>query len=83
MRTVFYNGCVYTGEMPLAQAFVVQDERFIFAGTDEEALAYSAETKIDLGGAFVIVLELNARHRGTELICTSLQTAESNVIERL
>lgn len=39
MRTIYRNGAVYTGELPLCRAFVVEDGRFICAGSDEDALA--------------------------------------------
>ena len=32
MRTIYYNGAVYTGESELAQAFAEEDGRFIFVG---------------------------------------------------
>ncbi|MBQ9951144.1 MAG: amidohydrolase [Clostridia bacterium] len=53
MRTIYHNAAVYTGTLPLQQAFVVEDDRFLFAGSDEDALAYSADSVVDLGGAFV------------------------------
>ena len=53
MRTIYHNAAVYTGALPLQQAFVVEDDRFLFAGSDEDALAYSADSVVDLGGAFV------------------------------
>lgn len=53
MKTVYYNGEVYTGEWPLASAFAVEDGKFVFAGTDEEAAALAADARVDLGGAFV------------------------------
>lgn len=55
MKTVYHNAAVYTGKLPLVQAFAVQDGRFTFAGTDAEALARLEEgdTAVDLGGAFV------------------------------
>ncbi len=53
MKTVYYNACVYTGSLPLLQAFGVEDELFFFAGTNEEALALDADARIDLQGAFV------------------------------
>lgn len=37
MRTIYYNGKVYTGEMPLVSAFIVEDGKFVFAGSDLEA----------------------------------------------
>ena len=53
MKTVYYNGAVYTGELPLVSAFAVKDGKFIFAGTDEDAAKIAADARIDLGGAFV------------------------------
>ena len=50
---VYENARVYTGELPLCQAFAVEDGRFVFAGSNEEAAALSADERIDLGGAFV------------------------------
>ncbi len=52
MKTVYYNGQVYTGTLPLKQAFAVENGRFCFAGTDQEALALEGE-KQDLQGKFV------------------------------
>lgn len=53
MRTVYHNAVVYTGQMPLQQAFVVEDGRFAFVGSNVEALAQSTGNVIDLEGAFV------------------------------
>lgn len=64
MQTVYYNGVVYTGEMPCKEAFVVEDGRFTYVGNTMEAfekadrtaaIKYDRETieKIDLQGAFV------------------------------
>ena len=53
MRTVYYNAAVYTGTLPLAEAFGVEDGVFFFTGTSEEALKQSADTFTDLKGAFV------------------------------
>ena len=52
MRTVYYNGKMYTGQLPLAEAFVVEEGKFLFAGSSAEALAFEGE-KIDLDGKFV------------------------------
>lgn len=55
MRTIYYGGQVYTGSLPLAEAFAVEDGRFVFAGTNQEALALAeagGET-VDLKGRFV------------------------------
>ena len=55
MRTIYRNGAVYTGELPLCRAFVVEDGRFICAGSDEDALAMKepGDEVTDLKGRFV------------------------------
>ncbi|MGN0976479.1 MAG: amidohydrolase [Faecousia sp.] len=55
MKTIYHHAAVYTGQLPLVQAFVVQDGKFTFAGTDAEALKLFEEgdAAVDLGGAFV------------------------------
>jgi predicted amidohydrolase YtcJ len=49
---VFFNGKIYTMNSPgeTVSAIVVRDGRIVFAGADEEALAYPAAEKEDLGG---------------------------------
>ena len=55
MKTIYYNGNVYTGELPLVEAFAVEDGKFIGEGTNEEikALATSEDVLVDLNGNFV------------------------------
>lgn len=53
MKTVYYNAQVYTGELPLQEAFAVEDGHFIFAGSNSAALALEAEAYIDLDRKFV------------------------------
>ena len=53
MRTLYYHGTVYTGRLPLQQAFAVEDGKFIFSGSDAEALSLPVDAKVDLQGAFV------------------------------
>ena len=53
MKTVYYNARVYTGSLPLQQAFAVENGRFCFVGTNEQALALDAQRTEDLYGAFV------------------------------
>jgi len=53
MKTAYTNACVYTGKLPLQQAFIVEDGKFAFVGTDEEVLAQPFDEKVDLGGTFV------------------------------
>ena len=55
MKTIFYNGKVYTGELPLAEAFVVENGMFSYAGDTAGALALAQEedARVDLEGRFV------------------------------
>ena len=55
MRNIYYNGRVYTGELPLCSAFAVEDGRFTLVGDDETLLASAREgdALTDLSGRFV------------------------------
>lgn len=53
MRTLYYNASVYTGSLPLQEAFAVEDNRFCFAGSRVEAENLDVDARVDLGGAFV------------------------------
>ena len=55
MKTIYYNGKIYTGELPLQQAFVVKEDRFIYVGDSEtaRAMADADDCMIDLEGNFV------------------------------
>ena len=53
MKTVYYNAKVYTGQLPLQQAFSVEDGVFIEVGSNEDARVWAAQQRVDLGGAFV------------------------------
>lgn len=55
MKTIYYNGIVYTGSLPMCEAFAVEDGTFVFAGTNEKAQAIfqDGDRSIDLNGAFV------------------------------
>ena len=55
MKTAFYNGIVYTGELPLQEAYVVEDGRFGIVGTDAEVLSSlrPEDKRVDLEGRFV------------------------------
>lgn len=55
MKTIYWNGAVYTGELPLAEAFVVAEDKFLFVGSSEQALALweAGDQAVDLNGAFV------------------------------
>ena len=53
MKTIYFNGQIYTGQLPLLQAFGVENGRFFFCGSNEEAAALNADTRVDLENAFV------------------------------
>ncbi|MBP1582292.1 MAG: amidohydrolase family protein, partial [Oscillospiraceae bacterium] len=55
MKEIFYNANVYSGSLPLREAFVVEDGRFLFVGDNESALALAQEgdSLHDLEGKFV------------------------------
>lgn len=55
MKTAFYNGKVYTGELPLQEAFLVENGCFSRVGSDREILSTLApgDRETDLKGRFV------------------------------
>lgn len=55
MKTLYFNGTVYTGELPMVTAFSVEDGRFLMVGTDMEILESKkpGDAVVDLGGRFV------------------------------
>ena len=55
MKTVYCNGSVYTGSLPLAEAFGVEDGSFFFVGTNAEARAQHADALVDLQAKNVTV----------------------------
>lgn len=55
MKTLYDHGQVYTGQLPLASAFVVEGDRFLAVGNrdDLEKFVDNDTKKVDLGGKFV------------------------------
>jgi len=53
MRRAFYNGKIYTGQLPLQEAFLVEDGRFLYVGSSDAVLAMDADARTDLEGRFV------------------------------
>lgn len=49
VKTLYCNGRVYTGQLPLKSCFAVEDGRFCSVGED----APNADVRVDLQGAFV------------------------------
>jgi len=53
MKTIYYNAIVYTGTLPLQDAFGVENDRFFFVGTNQKAKEQPADDYVDLKGVFV------------------------------
>ena len=55
MKRAYYNGKIYTGELPLREAFIVEDGRFGSVGENREILSslQPGDEKHDLKGAFI------------------------------
>ncbi len=55
MRTIYFGGRVFTGELPLQQAFVVEDGCFASVGSDDQILSQSkpGDERVSLEGRFV------------------------------
>ena len=46
MKTSYYNAHVYTGQFPLKQAFLVENNRFIAVGSNAEILCEQLGVRI-------------------------------------
>ena len=53
MKTAYYNATVYTGTLPLQQAFIVEDGKFVRVGRNEDILSIDSNERVDLQGKFV------------------------------
>ena len=55
MKTAYFNAKVYTGTLPLCEAFTVENGRFGMTGSNDEILLSLSDTdvRIDLKGSFV------------------------------
>ena len=53
MRIAYYNGHIYTGNLPLEQAFMVENGKFSAVGSDTEILSLESDQAVDLHGRFV------------------------------
>ncbi len=52
MKTLYFNGRVYTGE-DFKEAFIVEDDKFVKTGNSAELLNEAYDQKVDLEGKFV------------------------------
>lgn len=89
MKTIYINGKVYTGSLPLAEAFAVEDGKFTFCGSNAEGRALAAESGelVDLAGAFVCA-GFNDSHMhllsyGSALNCAALNEHTESLAEML
>ena len=53
MKVLYKNAEVYTGKLPLKEAFAVENGKFIFAGSNSEGEQIEYDEIIDLNGKFV------------------------------
>ena len=53
MKIAYIHGQVYTGSLPLQQAFLEEDGKFLAVGSDETVLSHNADQVVDLEGKFV------------------------------
>lgn len=78
MKTVYYNGNIYTGEKHVS-AFVVENNEFVYVGNDKEALDMYIDNDIryDLNGSFVCA-GFNDSHMHMLSLGRSLSVARLN-----
>ena len=53
MKTAYINGRVYSGDLPLQEAFIVENGKFTAVGSNAEITAQEAGQTVDLDGRFV------------------------------
>jgi len=53
MKTLYKNAVIYTGTGSPAEAFAVEDGRFVFVGSNAQADYVDADETVDLKGSFV------------------------------
>ena len=53
MKTAYINGRVYTGDLPLQEAFIVENGKFTAVGSNAEITAQESGQTVDLNGRFV------------------------------
>lgn len=53
MKTIYVNGQVYTGSLPLKEAFVEEDGKFVAVGDNNSVASYEGNV-VDLKGQFVM-----------------------------
>lgn len=87
MKTLYYNGRVYSGELPLAQAFAVENGQFCFVGSEEAGRALRCEREVDLKGAFVCAgfndSHMHLLNYGQFLNCARLNEHTGSLAEML
>ena len=80
--TLFYNANVYTGEK-FAEAFAVEDGKFTFVGSNEEANKLNCSERINLQGKFVCSgfndSHMHLLNYGQALACADLSANTSSL----
>lgn len=83
---LYYGGKVYTGE-GFCEAFVVENGKFCFAGSNEEAKKLNADERIYLGGKFVCAgfndSHMHLLNFGQALKCADLASHTSSLKEMI
>ena len=78
MKNIYFNGQVYTGELPLVEAFVEENGKFVFTGSSAEAKAMALDGDVctDLQGKFVCCgfndSHMHLLNFGQSLLCAQL-----------
>lgn len=89
MKTIYINGKVYSGSLPLVEAFAVENGKFTFCGSSADALALSAagDNIVDLGGAFVCAgfndSHMHLLNYGAALNCAALNEHTESLVGML
>lgn len=87
MKTIYTDGRVFTGRLPLAEAFAVENGHFCAVGTDEELLAMRQEgdAVVSLEGRFVcpgfIDSHMHLLNFGNAMMQCDLASATGSVAE--
>lgn len=80
LKTIYRNGEIYTGTLPLVSAFAVEDGRFVQVGSEEQADSWIevGDEVVDLQGHFVCA-GFNDSHMHVLNFGYALQTADLSV----
>lgn len=89
MKTAYYGGRVFTGSLPLCEAFIVENGRFVFAGSEKEALTMleDGDKMVSLQGKFAcpgfIDSHMHILSYGNSLMSAALHEHTSSLSEMI